>query len=321
MQLQKFLDLWNKGIIFFNPRAANYWHMVTPCFVSLKPERPGRYYLDFTSKANYAQGFDKNGIPMFKYLDEIPATYHPTAICQYALGLYDCLFDSNFKNGEIKRKFLTQADWLVNNKTIRNGMALWLFHYPDKTYKLSPPWYSAMTQGEAISVLCRAYTLDGDEKYISTSEEALIPFELPVSKGGVINRFQNIPVYEEFPVQKVTGVLNGAIFSLFGLYDLSLINKDSNARFLFENGVENIIQLLKFYDLGYWSRYDLYNYPIVNPASYTYHNLHIEQLKALYILTGREIFREYSEKWFKQNQKLVNRIRALINKLIYMKNH
>jgi len=319
MQKEKLLELLNKGLVFFNPRAANYWHSVTPCNVFNKPNKPGMYYLDFSSKADYAQQFDSKGIPMFKYADEIPLTYHATVICQYALGLYDCLYKTDFKDDEIRKKFITQSDWLVENKSIKNKAALWLFDYPEKSYEISPPWFSAMTQGEAISVLCRAYLLNHDTKYLITAEEAVIPFELSVIEGGVVNKFNNIIIYEEYPASRVTGVLNGYIFSLFGLFDLSCISKNSIAKKLFDRGIENVIKLLEFYDLGYWSRYDLFAYPFVNPASYTYHNIHIEQLKALYILTGRNELLEYSEKWSRQNQKITNRIKALINKMIYMK--
>lgn len=319
MNFKKFLDFWDKGKIFFMPDAANYWHTITPCNINIPPTKPGKYFLDFSSKADYAQEFDKDGVPLFKHLDEIPQSYHPIAICQYALGLYDLLFDSGFNNMSYKNKFLIQADWLVANKSGNNNGAVWYFNYPDMRYNISPNWCSAMAQGEAVSVLVRAYSLTSEKIYLETAEAAIVPFKINVSDGGVLGIFNSIPVYEEFPASKITGVLNGYIFSLFGLYDLLLTNGSSVAQSLFDEGINSILKLLKYYDLGYWSRYDIYEYPLKNPASYTYHCLHVEQLKVLYILTGNKIFFEYSERWNNQSKNIINKIRALSQKIIYLR--
>ena len=319
VRLKKIQDFWNKTRVFFNPNSANYWHKITPCYIREKPNEINRYYLDFSSKINYAQNFDENRVPLFKYLDEIPETYHPIAISQYALGLYDILVQSDFKDDEIKNKFMIQANWLKNNCTIKNGGAFWYFNYPDARYNIQPPWCSAMAQGEAVSVLCRAFKLTNNEEYLKSADSALKAFFINVKDGGVINYFENIILYEEFPAGEVTGVLNGFIFSLFGLYDLILINKNANAIELFNNGITAVKNLLPYYDLGYWSRYDLFRYPLENPASFTYHSLHVEQLKALYILTGEKIFNDYSGKWSAYSERLSNRVKALVRKIFYLK--
>ncbi len=319
MSFTKFLNLWDKGKIYFIPDAANYWHTITPCNIQVPPDKPGKYFLDFSSKANYAEELDKNGVPLFKLLDEIPQTYHPIAICQYALGLYDLLIDSDFTNINYKIKFLIQANWLVENKLENNKGVVWFFNYPDKRYNIPPNWCSAMAQGEAISVLIRAYSLTSEKLYLETAEAAIKPFKIKVADGGVLSDFNSIPVYEEFPAPKITGVLNGYIFSLFGLYDLWLTNDSHEAQALFDEGINAVLKLLKFYDLGYWSRYDIYEYPLKNPASFTYHCLHVEQLKVLFILTGNKIFAEYSEKWNNQSKKLINKVRALSQKIYYLR--
>lgn len=319
MKVKNIREIWNKGLIFFKPSSANYWHLVTPCFITQKPEIPGRYYLDFTSKAEYPQNLDSNGIPLFRYFKGNDALYHPIAISQYALGLFDRLHQLKFDSEEIKMKFLRQADWLIENRQEYGKVKCWYFNHQNPRYKVKAPYCSSMAQGEGISVLCRAYILTADEKYLNVAEESLLPFEKSVEDGGVVNKFKNMLLYEECPALKITGILNGYIFSLFGLFDLSLIRANSKAKNLFDIGIENISMLLKWYDLGYWSRYDLYEFPLINPASFTYHNIHIEQLKALFIITGKDIFREYSIKWSEQNLRFKNRVLALTKKMIYLR--
>ena len=87
------------------------------------------------------------------------------------------------------------------------------------------------------------------------------------------------------------------MFILFGLNDLTLVNKNELAIELFQRGVQSLKKLLPYYDLGFWSRYYLFDYPKKYVASFTYHSLHYEQLKSLYFITGEEVFLDYSRKW------------------------
>jgi hypothetical protein len=52
----------------------------------------------------------------------------------------------------------------------------------------------------------------------------------------------------------------------------------------FRDGVETLAANIARWDLGYWSRYDLYPHPIVNVASPAYHALHVTQLRAMSLI-------------------------------------
>jgi hypothetical protein len=89
--------------------------------------------------------------------------------------------------------------------------------------------------------------------------------------------------------------LNGHINGLLGLYDYWRITKNDKAKKLFDKGIKTVTDNIAKYDAGYWSYYDL-QYPYV--ADYFYHKaVHIPQLKILYQITGKEIFRVYAGKW------------------------
>lgn len=316
MKLQKYKDYFNKISVFYKPDSSNYWNSITPCCVDKKPNKLGRYYLDFSNKSEYVGQFDERGIPLYRHGNSA-MFYHPIVICQYALGLFERIYLDD-DAGDYNKKFIQQADWLVEN-TKHNGTGLgWIINYDISAYNLKAPWMSAMAQGEAISVLTRAHLLSGKEEYLITAREALKLFEYSVTDGGVVNKFESNSIYEEYPSPtKTVAVLNGFIFSLFGLYDLVIHVGDERATKLFNNGINTLSNIINYYDIEYWSQYYLFDYPKKYPASYTYHVLCAEQLKALYHITEKEVFLEYSEKWIGQSKRSTNKLRTLLKKILY----
>lgn len=304
-------------MVFIKPDKASYWHTITRCTILNKPDKLGRYYLNFESKLNYPERFDNNGIPLWKTNDE-PYFHHPIVICQYALGVFEHLYQKNFSDEELKIKFLKQADWLKDNYSRIHCGKIWNIYYDIPLYGITKPWYSALAQGEAVSVLTRANLLTNDKSYLELAEEAIKPFFVEVKDGGLLNYFNSIPVYEEYPSPiRTVGVLNGFMFSLFGLYDLYLAAKSKNAEELFLRGIDSLKKLLPFYDTGYWARYFIYDYPKKYVASFTYISLMYEQLKVLYHLTDEKLFLQYSEKWKSYTEKRLNKLKALFEKIVY----
>jgi heparosan-N-sulfate-glucuronate 5-epimerase len=307
----------NKLFVFFNPDKASYWHTITRNVLDVKPKELGRYYLDFETKLHYPDKIDDKGVPMYK-LPGKDYFYHPIVICQYALGIFEHLYRSGYKDEKLKSMFFQQVEWLEGNYIEKEVGKVWLWDYDIPQYSLSPPWFSALVQGEAASVLCRAYLLSKDERYLKLAEDAISPLDVPVKDGGLLNYFNGIPIYEEYPSPlRAVGNLCGFMFVLFGLYDLYLANNNKKAKMLFDKGAESLQQLLAYYDTGYWSRYFLFDYPKAYVASFTYHSLHFEQLMSIYFLTGEKTFYEYSKKWERYANGNFNKARALFQKLIY----
>ena len=307
----------NKILVFYKPDLATYWHTITQCAISSKPLELDRYYLDFSSKFNYPGKIDGLGIPIYEFPDK-RNIYHPIVICQYALGIFEKLHYSGYREEKLKQKFLKQADWLIENGVDTSKGVVWYIDINIEEYGLYPPWYSALSQGEAISVLTRAYKISNNLDYLTICEKAIIPFSINVDSGGLVNTFNGIPIYEEYPSPKKTvAVLNGFMFSLFGLYDLYLVSNNSKAFKLFEKGIDSLAKILKYYDIGYWSRYYLFDYPKQYNSSYTYHNIMINQLMALYHITGNEELKRYSVKWERYKNSNIDKTRALLKKLFY----
>ncbi|CAG0894028.1 unnamed protein product [Cyprideis torosa] len=173
---------------------------------------------------------------------------------------------------------------------------------------LPPGWYSAMGQGHAISVLTRAYHVSGDVKYLEAAQRALEPFRRDSSGSGVSSDSSrrgvrawflgHLPWYEEYPSDPPSFVLNGFIYSLFGLYDLK--DKSSDAKQLFETGLESLLKLLPLFDTGSGSVYDLRHVSLgiaPNLARWDYHTVHINQLTHLATIIDAPLLNETAKRW------------------------
>lgn len=271
----------------------------------------------FLYKANYPGPFDENGIPLLDYKGKIGKQYNPIAIAQYGLGHYNLYKKMEIKNLEIAIK---QANWLVDNlETNQQGVKVWMHHF-DWEYrdKLKAPWYSALAQGSGISLLVRIFNEIKEEKYLQIVEEAFRSLLTTIDKGGVLYVDKNGYYWlEETIVNPPTHILNGFLWTLFGVWDYWLLTNDESAKNLFDRCIKTLKNNLKKYDTGFWSLYEQSGTKIKMLASPFYHSLHIVPLRILYKMTVEPIFKEYAEKWKKYKQNWFYRNLALIYKIIF----
>jgi len=259
----------------------------------------GKYYIDL----NLCLGedfseyeFSPDGIPLTNFHRQPNWQHNPITICQY--GLHH--FNRYLRTEDVKSKeiFLTQANWLVDHAEPGAGDSfVWYYRFDLPLYKIKAPWISGMAQGQAISVLLRANQLTGEESYLKIAKSAWKSFHLLVEQGGVISNFPDgNPVVEEYPSPEfLTGVLNGFIFAIFGVYDFAHYFENENARQFFLKLIDSLKYNLHRYDCGYWSYYDLKS-PL-RLTSKAYHRIHIKQLNALYQISGEELFKTFEKKW------------------------
>ncbi len=265
-----------------------------------EPGNPQRlYYLDLRAIIGREIRKLENEVPIA--VDSLTSKiYHnPVTISLYALYLWD-----SFKQGEraAADSMLLQARWLKNH----NHRGAWIYPISVPRYSASPGWRSAMAQGLAISVFTRAYELTHELGYRDAALQAAAVLTRPIEADGC-SHFdqQGLPFLEEVAVNPPAHILNGAIFALWGLYDLESISNAFNS--FKDRALKRLTEELPRYDLGYWSGYDqMYQVP----ASRRYHLLHIAQLKVLHILTGEPIFRYYADKWQSYLKDPLKRIRA-----------
>lgn len=105
------------------------------------------------------------------------------------------------------------------------------------------------------------------------------------------------------PTQPPSLVLNGFIYAMIGLYDLSTMPVESatRAKHLFESGLDSLRVLLPLYDTGRGSSYDLKHATagiIPNLARPDYHKAHVYLLKWMHVITGDQMFQTFSNRWY-----------------------
>lgn len=215
-------------------------------------------------------------------------TYFPVAIFQYALGCYDLYLRT--KEESYIRKFIQCVEWTL---THQDDGGRWnnFSHYCPKTP------YGAMAQGEAASVLVRAYVYTKEQKYLDAAKKAIDFMLLPLNEGGTTKYEGEDAFLMEYTFKNV--VMNGFIFSWWGLYDYVVATHDGGKyKQALDNTMKSLVKILPKFKCGYWSMYSL-DRLIASPF---YHNLHIAQMQAMYQLTGEQIFDDYAKRWTRQQK-------------------
>lgn len=256
------------------------------------------YYNDLTEKVTK----DDPSILVPKYHVETgEELFFSIGIFQYGLAAYDLYLKT--KDEKYKEKVLACADWAVQNQQEDGSWPTFAHENPKHPY-------SSMAQGEACSLLLRARLLVNDQKYYSAAKKAVDFMLIPLREGGTTEYVGEDVYLYEFTEEPL--VLNGWIFSYWGLRDFAIVSQDENIQKTADKTVKTILKALPQYDTGYWSRYDLTK----RIASPFYHKLHIAQMKVMYELTAEETFKEYAMKWETYGNNPICKSRAFIKKVV-----
>ena len=282
--------------------------MVLGTSISHVNQGPGRfyskdklegYYNDLTEKVLKREDVT-DGVPS-SLVDSGERIFFSIEIFQYGLGAYDLYLQN--KSDSYLQKVHACADWAVSNQEYNGG---WItFAHENKEFP-----YSAMAQGEGISLLLRAYNENKNESYLSAAKKAMHFLLTPIENGGV-TKYDGEDVYlMEYLYLPL--VLNGWIFSIWGLMDFCKDGDDTKVRETLNKTLESLKRKLKDFDLGYWSKYEEHKM-IASPF---YHNLHIAQLSVMRDLTNIDEFKVYAQKWTRNKNNFFNSKLAFFYKAI-----
>ena len=295
-----------------------FWHETPAENPNVNPTELGEYYMLFAEKADYSGHYDASGVPQLDYHGHIGLQYNPIAIAQYGLGNYNLW--RRRSDEKRKKKFFLIADWLASHLDSNpKAIPVWN-HQFDWEYRdtLKAPWYSALAQGQGISVLVRAHKESGDARYLDAARAAFESFQRPIEEGGVAFTDESGDLwFEEYIVSPPTHILNGFIWALWGVYDYALATKETTAQELLTRGVRTLLHNLDRYDLGFWSLYEQSGTRLPMVASAFYHRLHIVQLRVMHRLTGEELFSRVADRWENYTRRRINRARALAGKVAF----
>lgn len=216
------------------------------------------------------------------HVDTGEEIYFSIGVFQYGLAAYDLYLTT--QDEKYKDKLIACANWAVENQQDDGGWVTFAYENPEHPY-------SSMAQGEGISMLIRANIVTKDERYMCAIQKAKNFMLKPISEGGTVH-YCGADVYL-YECTHEPLILNGWIFSLWGLYDYFKYTKDADVQKVLEATLTSLKKKLPDFDIKYWSKYED-GKRICSPF---YHKLHIAQLKAMCDLFGDDIYKEYADKW------------------------
>ena len=256
------------------------------------------YYNDLTEKVTKD---DVNILVPKYYVDTGEKIYFSIGIFQYGLAAYDLYLRTNDKS--MLKKTFACADWALNNQQKDGSWVTFSYKNPQKPY-------SSMAQSEGISLLLRCYKETGESKYLSAAEKAKDFMLLPLEDGGTTKYSGNDVFFYEYTAGAL--VLNGWIFSIWGIMDYCKLTNDEKTSKVLEKTLASLKKKLPDFDIGYWSKYDAGK----NICSPFYHKLHITQLRTMYDLFGDDVYKNYADRWEKYQNSPLNRKRAFLKKAL-----
>lgn len=254
------------------------------------PAVPNKYYHRIMQKRT----FDEVGIPVFD-----GGKHNIVTIAQYGLSEFG-YYISTKKEIHLSRAEKV-CDWLLETQDEETGCWYNNFSFYHKAADCTlDHWASAMGQGEAASLLTRMWYINRDDRLLDAAVKAFRMFDVPVSEGGLLAKFHDAWIYEEYPTERPSVTLNGMIFAVMGLYDTMLASKDKRIASLWEKGMEAIEYIVPFFDDDVESSYDLSHITVrARPRvrGGKYHYIHITQLQNLQSVYPCAVFAYYIKKW------------------------
>jgi hypothetical protein len=275
----------------------------------LDPDRVRGYHLDLRAKA-------PADVPL---LDGAPVGRGFVAVAQAGLGYHERWVagegEHHLENAlQLGKHLLGQQE---REAGPRFGGFAHAFPYRHGAI-LPPGWLSAMAQGQAASLFVRLALATDDDELARASVDALAPLGVAVEDGGVMGRLSGAPFPEEYPTVPHSHVLNGAIFALWGMADVAAGVEADPWRSRFRDGLETLAMSIWAWDIGYWTRYDLYPHRgLVNVSSSFYHVLHIDQLAALARITDDDRIGAAQAQFARQYSSSSKRARAFVRKAAF----
>jgi hypothetical protein len=215
------------------------------------------------------------------------------------LGAYRVTRDDFFL-----QRALAQARRLVSNRVI-SGDA-WFIPNPNHYYRhglhnepLSPPWYSALSQGRVLLFFSRLAQVTGDQTWLDAADHVFAAFLLKGPRSGpYVTMVDNHGYYwlEEWPWagMRPDHTYNGHNSAAFGIFEYWAVTKDARALELFRGAATTTQHYASTFRQPGWLSHYCLAHRIVNPL---YHDIHVHQLLGLYSMTGANAFARDADLW------------------------
>lgn len=302
-------DTYSKAVLYFSS-APGYWRLndlEAPVRAAGGPI--GLHPLRLTDRLDdgHFAHFDAEGLPAhFRGGREL---HNYTTVAAWGLANWDRYLESGDKT--YAHKLLRAAGYFLRTGHHEAGALKFRGQILTGAHEGA---LSAMFQGQAMSVFCRAWLHTRDDEYLTAAQAALAPMLVSIEEGGVVGRVDppNVSWLEEWPQIERHHAFNGVFDALWGAYDLHLVSGHREAEAVFSEAVQSVIAVLPLVDTGFWSWYGVPDGPHPYIASAQYHNKHICLLRALARQTGVADFEHAAERFARYARNPLCRLRAAV---------
>ena len=224
---------------------------------------------------------------------------HPVGQAGYGIDN----LESYVLNGDVR--FLNRAKAQAARLMLRARKvgSAWYLPYPFDFYlhgrqaeRMAAPWYSAMAQGQAITLFVRLFEVTNDQTYRAAADGVFASFLRP--KAGFspwvvwVDSYRHLWL-EEYPKQAADRTLNGHLFATFGMWDYWRLTQDERAKTLYQGALTTVANYFTTFRTAKWiSQYCLSHPTVLND---TYHLIHISELLRAFTMTRGLAFLRLAE--------------------------
>jgi hypothetical protein len=173
---------------------------------------------------------DANGVPMAMIGGRL--VYKPAGLAQHAINAltgYRRTHDARYLTMAVE----AAKAFVRIGRMSGGGLYIpYLFDFPMhsvQAYTIHSAWYSAMAQGQALSLFTRLYQVTGDAAYLATARQLFVSLRFLRQRVSPWVAWVDTSGYlwlEEYAQDQPEHTLNGFIFAMFGLYDYWLVTGD-----------------------------------------------------------------------------------------------
>src|SRR5918994_1862845 len=127
----------------------DYWHPNLEIQKDFQSAKIARYPLSMDIKADYPGQLNGEGVPVV-FLDTMSSA-SPVTVILYGLGSHDVFLNTG--NERYLRQMMCALQWLKKHYVALGDGIGWPYPEDLPVYGLKSPWFSAVVQGFALSLL------------------------------------------------------------------------------------------------------------------------------------------------------------------------